>query len=157
MKLNRLKICCEVSQNLIHLKARTGLTPNILCRIGFCLSLNDKTPVNPDDYPSDIDKEIDRHTLTGQWDDLFVALIKERCRADNLPLDEQMLANQFRAHVNRGVILLYKRVRTLSDLVQLLPGELHTVPPSLSMPDFEDEGSGEMDEVEYATAPASVL
>lgn len=78
MILNRLRVCQEVSTRLSLLKARTGLTPNILCRIGFCLSLNDPTIPNLDDYPPDSDREIDRHTLTGPWDSLFVVRIKER-------------------------------------------------------------------------------
>lgn len=47
MKLTRLQVCLEVDQRLIHLKARTGLTPNLLCRIGFCLSLNDPSVPDP--------------------------------------------------------------------------------------------------------------
>lgn len=121
MKLARLRISEEVSGRLSILKGRTGLTPNILCRIGFCLSLNDPTIPDPEDYPDDTEKEINRHTLTGEWDPLFVALIKERCYQDGLSLDNDVLAEQFRAHINRGVLLLYKRVRSLTDLAQLLP------------------------------------
>ena len=119
MKLNRLRISEEVSSKLSMLKGRTGLTPNILCRIGFCLSLNDPTIPVAEDYPSDTEKEIDRHTLTGAWDRLFVALIKERCHQDKLSLDDATLAEQFRAHVNRGV-LLFKNVRSLNDLAELM-------------------------------------
>lgn len=121
MKLNRLRISEEVAHRLSILKARTGLTPNILCRIGFCLSLNDPTSPDPKDYPDDTEKEINRHTLTGQWDPLFVALIKERCHRDGQSLDDEGLADHFRAHVNRGVLLLYKRTRSLNDLAQLMP------------------------------------
>ncbi len=124
MKLNRLRVCEEVSNRLSILKGRTGLTPNILCRIGFCLSLNDPTIPNPDDYPSDSEREIDRHTLTGPWDRLFVALIKERCQQDSLSLDDAALAAQFRTHINRGVLLLYKRVRSLNDLALLMPRDI---------------------------------
>ena len=119
MKLNRLRISEEVSGKLSMLKRRTGLTPNILCRIGFCLSLNDPTITGSDDYPSDTEKEIDRHTLTGPWDRLFVALIQERCYQDRLPLDDETLAEQFQAHVNRGV-LLFKNVHSLNDLAELM-------------------------------------
>ena len=124
MKLNRLRVCEEVSKRLSILKGRTGLTPNILCRIGFCLSLNDPSIPHPDDYPPDSDREIDRHTLTGPWDRLFVALIKERCYQDGLPLSNDELAAQFRAHVNRGVLLLHKRIRSINDLALLMPREL---------------------------------
>ncbi len=124
MKLNRLRISQQVSGRLSILKARTGLTPNILCRIGFCLSLNDPTNPDPRDYSDDTEKEINRHTLTGQWDPLFVALIKERCHRDGLSLSNEALAEQFRAHVNRGVLLLYKRTRSLNDLAQLMPRDI---------------------------------
>ena len=119
MKLNRLRVSEEASLRLSHLKARTGLTPNILCRIGFCLSLNDPAPPNPAAYLPDSDREIDRHTLTGQWDSLFVAMIKERCKKDGFSEDE--VPQQFKAHIDRGVLLLFKRVKSLNDLVLLMP------------------------------------
>jgi DNA sulfur modification protein DndE len=138
MRLNRLRISEEVSNRLSILKGRTGLTPNILCRIGFCLSLNDPTVPNPDDYPADTEKEIDRHTLTGQWDRLFVALIKERCHQDGLHLSDEELAAQFRAHVNRGVLLLYKQVRSLNDLTQLMPRDVCVEAKEASEMESED-------------------
>jgi len=137
MKLNRLRVCQEVSSRLSILKGRTGLTPNILCRIGFCLSLNDPTIPDPDDYPADSDREINRHTLTGPWDSLFVALIKERCYQDVLPTDDESLALQFGAHINRGVLLLYKRVRSLNDLAQLMPREAYEKAAEMDTREYE--------------------
>jgi DNA sulfur modification protein DndE len=144
MKLNRLRVCQEVSNRLSILKGRTGLTPNILCRIGFCLSLNDPSIPHPDDYPPDSDREIDRHTLTGPWDRLFVALIKERCYQDGLPLDNDELSAQFRAHVNRGVLLLYKRVRSINDLALLMPREFLDSGESSDTFSGADDSPGEL-------------
>lgn len=123
MKLTRLRVGEEASQRLSLLKGRTGLTPNILCRIGFCLSITDPSVPNLADYAPESDREIDRHTLTGPWDSLFVAMLRERCHQDGL--GEERLADQFKAHVNRGVLLLYKRVRTLNDIALLLPREMY--------------------------------
>lgn len=108
-------------QKFQSVEKNTGLTPNILARIGFCMSLNDPTPPDPAHYLPESDREIDRHTLTGAWDNLFVALIKERCRQDEL--DEEALYIQFKAHMNRDILLLNKRVQTLTDLAILLPPE----------------------------------
>ncbi len=119
MKLARLRVCQEVDKRLITLKSRTGLTPNLLCRIGFCISLNDPAIPDPDAYPPDSNRELNRYTLTGEWDDYFVALLRERCIHDNLDLS-QNLEPQFRAHMNRGVLMLYLRVKDLSDLGQLM-------------------------------------
>ena len=119
MKMTRLRVCQEVDQRLIVLKGRTGLTPNLLCRIGFCLSLNDLTVPDPNAYPPDSTRELNRYTLTGEWDDLFVALLRERCAHDELDLEND-LEDQFRAHVNRGVLMLYQRVKHLGDLDRIV-------------------------------------
>lgn len=121
MKFHRLKFSQEASDALGRLKGWTGLTPNILARLGFCVSLNDPTVPNPDDYGSDSNREIDRKVLLGDWDDLFVALLKERCHEDGIKEDEYY--DQFRAHMNRGAMFLYKRVRSINDIARLLPKE----------------------------------
>jgi len=127
MKLNRLVVCHEVDQRLSHLKARTGLRPNLLCRIGFCLSLNDPTVPNPDDYPPDSKRELNRYTLTGEMDSLYIALLRERCAHDNLDLEHD-LEDQFRAHINRGVLMLYQRVKSLTDLDRLVQEQMRWAP-----------------------------
>jgi DNA sulfur modification protein DndE len=119
MKMTRLRVCQEVDQRLSQLKARTGLTPNLLCRIGFCLSLNDPTVPNPDAYQPDSERELNRYTLTGEWDDYFVALLRERCIVDNLDLEND-LEEQFRAHINRGVLMLYFHVKHPTDFARLI-------------------------------------
>lgn len=119
MKMTRLRVCQEVDQRLSQLKSRLGLTPNLICRIGFCLSLNDPTIPDPDAYPPDSERELNRYTLTGEWDEYFVALLRERCVHDNLNLETD-LEDQFRAHVNRGVIMMYFHVKNPVDLVRLI-------------------------------------
>ncbi|MEZ4706544.1 MAG: DNA sulfur modification protein DndE [Caldilineaceae bacterium] len=119
MKMTRLRVCQEVDARLSQMQAKVRLTPNLLCRMGFCLSLNDPTIPDPAAYPPDSPREINRYTLTGEWDDYFVALLRERCAYDQLDL-EQDLEDQFRAHVNRGVLMLNLRVKNQADLGRLV-------------------------------------
>jgi DNA sulfur modification protein DndE len=119
MKLTRIRFCDEADQRLRHLKARTTLSANLLRRIGFCLSLDDPTLPDPARYPEDSPREIDRPTLTGQYDALFLALLRERCVKDGLPASGKAFEEQFRAHMNRGVLMLFQRVKTLADLCKL--------------------------------------
>ena len=119
MQLNRIRVSEEVDLRLRNLKAKTGLTPNLLCRIGFCLSLREPNIPNIKDYPEGNAREFNRYTLTGQWDSLFVGLLKERCYQDGLQIPE-CLEDQFLAHLNRGVILLFQRVKHLGDLYRLV-------------------------------------
>lgn len=117
MKLTKLRLTKDASNRLRFLAGKTGLTPNLLCRIGFCLSLGEPAIPDPEEY-ADEDREFNRYTLLGEYDPLFVALLKERCGADGLPFSQ--LPDYFRAHMNRGVTLLQQRVRSLSDLADLV-------------------------------------
>lgn len=118
MKLTKIRLTTEASNRLRFVAGKTGLTPNLLCRLGFCLSLAEQSVPNPDDYPEE-DREFNRYTLLGEYDPLFVALLVERCRRDAVDLSK--LADYFRAHMNRGVVLLQHRVRNIGDVAQLIP------------------------------------
>lgn len=117
--LNRIYIGEHASGRLNVLKQRTGLTPNLLCRFGFCLSLSQ--PGIPDEHLFDDGqaREFNRYTLTGDWDVLFFALLKERLLEDGLD-PEADLEIQFKVHMSRGIMLLHQRVKSILDLVQLI-------------------------------------
>ena len=105
--------------HLRTLKMRTGLNPNILSRIAFCVSLGESGI--PDSHLYDEDgQEFNRYTLTGEWDVFFISLLKERLIADGLD-PSQDLVPSFKAHLNRGVMSLHTRVKGLGDLVDLIP------------------------------------
>lgn len=132
MKMTRLRVCQEVDQRLGQLQGKVRLNPNLLCRIGFCLSLNDPTVPDPDAYPPDSPREINRYTLTGEWDDYFMALLRERCAYDKLDLEHE-LEDQFRAHINRGVLMLNLRVKNQGDHGRLIHETVPAQAPSMEM------------------------
>lgn len=116
MKLNKIRLSKEASERLKQLKAKTGLTPNILSRIGFCMSLSEPAIPDPSLYPEE-DREFNRYTLLGEWDDLYVALLRQRMLRDELSDDE--IEGQFRAHLHRGVISLAKIAKGIDDVARL--------------------------------------
>lgn len=118
MKLTKLRLTKDASNRLRFLAGKTGLTPNLLCRVGFCLSLGEPTVPNTEEY-LDEDREFNRYTLLGEYDPLFVALLRERCREDGVSTEQ--LPDYFRAHMNRGVVLLQQRAKGIADLAQLVP------------------------------------
>ena len=75
MSFNRIRISKSATVRLSMLKGRTGLTPNILCRIGFCLSLGESTVPNPENYDEE-GQEFNRYTLTGEWDKFLLPYLK---------------------------------------------------------------------------------
>ena len=120
MQLNRIHISEDSRNKLSILKGRTGLLPNVLSRIGLMLSLAEANEPELDADATD-GSEFNRFTLMGEWDPLIVALLEERGAANGLGEDNEMLVKYFRAHLNRGVRLLYGRVKRLEDLANLLP------------------------------------
>jgi len=121
MNFRRMRFTEDISHKLSLLKGRTGITPNILCRIGFCMSVEVPSIPDPTEFDEYGDREIDRPVLLGTYDELFVAMIKERCKQDGLAVDGDEVYEHFRAHVHRGVALLYKRVKDLPDMIHLMP------------------------------------
>lgn len=98
----------EVSRlNLIALKKRTGIENwNILCRWGFCLSLADRSPLAPTDRGEMSSVEMTWSTFGGTYADLYAGALKARCVESGIALDKQSYAEQFRLHLERGLLKL---------------------------------------------------
>ena len=118
LQLKRLRFCKEADTWLKVVKSRTDITPNLLCRLGFCMSLEEQGVPDPRKYPEDSDREINRYTLLGEYEAVFVSLLRQRLARDGI--QDESLDDQFRAHMNRGVLLLQGRLKELSDLQDLV-------------------------------------
>lgn len=117
MKLSKIRLTKDASNRLRFLAGRTGLTPNLLCRMGFCLSLEEPKIPRPEDFAEE-EREFNRYTLLGEYDALYVALLRQRLYQDGLT--DEGLEEYFRAHMNRGIALLQQRVRSVADLASLV-------------------------------------
>jgi DNA sulfur modification protein DndE len=121
-EFNRVQIGTDATNRLRMAKGNTGLTPNYLCRIGLCYSLNESRPPNPDQYNSD-GQTFNRYTLLGEHDALYMALLKERLIQEGKDPEED-LYDEFVAHLNRGVIRVHGNINDLSDFQTLIPNSL---------------------------------
>lgn len=116
----RVRFTSEADITLKMMKARTGLTPNILCRLALALSLDEPglpRLVTNDEKSS---REINRFTLLGEYDAAFVALTKVRLHSDQVHPSET--DEIFLAHIHRGLQLLPNRVRSIGDMASLCHG-----------------------------------
>jgi len=120
LKLRRIPFTTSADIQLRGLKGRTAITPNILCRLGFCLSLEEPGIPKILGRNIEIGREINRYTLLGEHDLAYVSLlitwIKENHSED---LDGE-LDDYFVAHMNRGVEILNARLRNLMDISRLI-------------------------------------
>ena len=81
MKFNRIKLSAK-SQNLLgRLKARTGLTPNLIARFALCLSIKEKSAPIPNQYDKG-GNEIEPAVLFGEYESLYLGLMKNKLQKD---------------------------------------------------------------------------
>lgn len=109
----------QATSKLRGLQQRTQVTPNLLCRVGLAVSLDDENPVDAALYADGNVREFQMSTLLGQYQELFVALLRERLAADG-SLETSDLNELLRAHISRGVIRLSTQVKSVEDVVQFV-------------------------------------
>ena len=114
LRFNRMRMSIRSQNLLATIKSRTGLTPNISGRFAICLSLNDPSPPNPDEF-DEKGSEIHPTVLFGEHEDMFMTLFLQRLRREKLD-PERYLNRMLRAHFNRGAIALFARIHDISDL-----------------------------------------
>jgi DNA sulfur modification protein DndE len=68
----------------------------------------------PAKIPADSNVEMSWRVFGGRYHELYTALLKERCLGDGIPLEEDLLAQQFRLHLHRGIAYLASD-RTIRD------------------------------------------
>ena len=95
---NTMLIFEELS-NSLHLQ------PFALCKLSIALSLYSESPLCSEDFNKDNDGlELNRQTITGEYDDLFKALIISHTGV-NLS-DDEYFPKYLKAHIDRGSQLL---------------------------------------------------
>lgn len=119
LQLRRIRFSKEADNWLRVLKMRTGLTPNIISRLALCLSLAEPGKPTNDEYPEDSDREMNRITLLGDHDFVFVTLVRQRILSDGYAADEPV-DTHFRAHMHRGIRLVAARCKGLVELGELM-------------------------------------
>lgn len=110
---NRIRISKTASDQLKQVRQRTGLTPNILCRIAIMLSL--KRASLHKRANSKLDGiEFNLPTLFGEHVMLYESLFRQAY--GNLSQKEAELL--LTAHIDDGIVVL-KAARSLSELTHL--------------------------------------
>lgn len=117
LKTQRVRFSTEADNRLRMLKARTGLTPNIICRLGLCLSIEESGDPRSDSSGLST-REINRYTLLGEYDQLFVALLNTR--HPDVRNDTEELGRLFVEHLHRGITLLANRLKGPSSIAELV-------------------------------------
>jgi DNA sulfur modification protein DndE len=121
LKFSAVTTSSRVQKNLGIMRIKTGLTPNISLRFGFCMSLKDPSIPNPDEYNQEGSK-LEPAVLFGTHEPIYMALMLNRLKKDGLD-PELYLQKMTRAHMNRGATALWPRINDLSDFYELVKDE----------------------------------
>ncbi|KJS03671.1 MAG: DNA sulfur modification protein DndE [Peptococcaceae bacterium BRH_c4a] len=122
MIVRQVRLSNQAKNQLARLKFKTGIMNwNILCRWALCLSLNEPT-IPPDiEIITDSNVEMNWHTFGGEYEEIYDALVRQRCIDDGLGIDPEVLAKYFKLHLHRGIAYLVTKdfVNSTSDLLRL--------------------------------------
>jgi DNA sulfur modification protein DndE len=121
MPLEHIRLSEQARDQLIKLKRFTGIQHwNVLCRWAFCVSLAEQTAPSPVKIPADGSIEMTWKVFGGAYEEIYLALLKERCRRDGLGTSDETLASQFRLHVHRGIAYLAadKQIKSVAGLIE---------------------------------------
>lgn len=105
----RLKTSKRTKEIFEELGGSTNLKPFALSKIAISMSLNDNTSI--DEYKNDDTNglELQRSTVTGEYDALFKALIEIKLgRHIN---DDEYYPYYMKLHIDKGAELLYNKYR----------------------------------------------
>ncbi len=107
MAIETIKLYDKAKSQLVMLKRKTGIGNwNVLCRWAFCLSLSDSSIPPKEKQQTDSSIEMTWKVFGGAHADVYLALLKQRCKQDGLELSPKTLNEQLKLHLHRGIAYL---------------------------------------------------
>ena len=122
MEFKRIRLSQDSTGKLKTFKGRTGLTPNIACRLALCISIAEKKIPSLELYEDETGQEINRYTFLGEHELILLALFNQWCHDHKIKKTDYY--KYLHAHINRGVEMLTNRVKGLDGFIGLIKGNL---------------------------------
>lgn len=112
----KIKTSKKTMEYFEEIGASTGYAPFVLSKMSISMSLKSGKPLKEQDFHSDTyGLELNRQTITGEWDDLFKALI-EMFEKQHIN-DDDYFQKYLKAHLDRGAKILYAEYKYMGDLL----------------------------------------
>lgn len=106
----KLKTSKETQAIFEEIGAVVHLQPFALCKLAIAMSLRNDEQLSEEDFKSDFEGlELNRQTITGEYDDLFKALIISNTRL--WLSDEEYFPKYLKPHIDRGAKRLYSEYK----------------------------------------------
>jgi DNA sulfur modification protein DndE len=121
MSIKAIRFSQTARDQLARLKRHTGIEHmNVLARWALCTSLAEAIPPPPAKIPADSNLEMTWEVFGGRYADILYALVQQRCFEDGLGDDDELVAQQLRLHVHRGLSYLAgdRKLRSIAHLLE---------------------------------------
>lgn len=102
-----------------EIAASTNYAPFILSKLSISLSIKSEIPLKEADFRTDTyGLELNRQTITAEWDDLYKCLItmSEQRHIE----DDEYFQKYIKAHLDRGAKMLYGEFKYNNDFILAL-------------------------------------
>lgn len=122
MSIETVRLNGRARNQLVTLKRKTGIENwNILCRWALCISLAEEHSPRSGTVKGESAIEMTWRTFGGEYADLYLGLLKQRCLVEGLESDEETLTEQLKLHLHRGIgyLVSKKNLGAVEDLVGL--------------------------------------
>ena len=119
----KIRTSKRTMQYFEEISASTNYAPFILSKLAISMSLKSGEPLEDRDFHTDSHGlELNRQTITGEWDDLFKSLI-EMFEKKHIN-DDDYFQKYLKAHLDRGAKLIYSEFKYSNDfMMALINGE----------------------------------
>lgn len=118
LDFKRIRISEKATYKCRNFKAKTGLTPNIACRLALAISISEPNKPPIDLFSDDSGQEINRYTFLGDLELPLLSFFVLWCEDNQIQEDQYF--SYLMAHINRGIELLTNRVKGVEDLINLV-------------------------------------
>lgn len=109
-----------------EITASTNFAPFILSKLAISMSLKSGLPLSENDIKTDtLGLELNRQTITGEWDELFKCLI-ETFEQRHLS-DDEYLTKYLKAHLDRGAVMIHSEFKYNNDFLLALISDKSTI------------------------------
>lgn len=120
MSVKSIRFSQTARDQLARLKRHTGIEHmNVLARWALCSSLAEASSPPSARIPADSNLEMSWEVFGGKHADVLLALVKQRCFEDDLGDEDEVIAQQLRLHIHRGLAHLAgdRKMRSIADLL----------------------------------------
>lgn len=115
----KIKTSKRTMQCFEEIMASTNYAPFILSKLAISMSIKSGKPLEERDFHTDsYGLELNRQTITGEWDDLFKSLV-EMFEKKHIH-DDDYFQKYLKAHIDRGARLIYSEFKYSGDFLTAL-------------------------------------